>query len=189
MLPMISLSVTLCFGCSVAIAPVAGFVRGPTVSTWNLGTSTWRQTDAGEPEALLRAQLAAEHGLSAESAGFDEMGYTPSDLDPLIRDRIDPGISDGAVSMRGRDLRFTPADGVRRHAGVIVIRYSDARTAADRAKPVLGQRRFFRDTKILTPMIASVRGDTLAIFFTESGGDTKLRAALAGAAARFSGAP
>lgn len=147
------------------------------------------EAQAVGPEVLLRERIASDYGLAGQSSLFEKTDYAAADLDRLIRTRIDPHMANGAVSMRGKDLRFTPADGVRRHAGVIILRYPDAATAASRAAPLLGEKRFFNDSKILTPMVASVRGDTLAIFFTESGGDTKLRAALTGAAARFSGAP
>ncbi|PXA96435.1 hypothetical protein DMC47_17490 [Nostoc sp. 3335mG] len=148
-----------------------------------------RAATAADPEALLRARIASDYGLTGQSARFEKTNYAAADLDRLIRSRIDPHVANGAVSMRGKDLRFTPADGMRRHAGVIILRYPNAATAASRAAPLLGEKRFFNDSKILTPMVASVRGDKLAIFFTESGGDAKLGAALAGAAARFGGAP
>jgi hypothetical protein len=144
-----------------------------------------REAAAADPEALLRARIASDFGLAGNTAGFETADYAAADLDRLLRTRVDPALLNGAVSKRGQDLHFTPADGVRRHAGVIVIRYPDARAAADRARPLLGEKRFFTATKILTPMTAAVRGDMLVIFFTESGGDAKLRATLSHAAGAF----
>ncbi|MEN3748838.1 hypothetical protein TPR58_16810 [Sphingomonas sp. HF-S3] len=137
------------------------------------------------PDALLRGRIVADYRLAGDAARFEVADYAAADLDRLVRTRIDPALLKGAVSKRGQDLRFTPADGVRRHAGVIVIRYPDAATAADRVRPLLGGKRFFNDTKILTPMVAAARGDMVAIFFTESGGDPMLRTALSHAANAF----
>lgn len=137
------------------------------------------------PEALLRARIVADYGLTGDAARFETTDYAQPDLDRLLRTRIDPALLIGAVSKHGQDLRFTPADGIRRHAGVIVIRYPDAAVAAARARPLLGDKRFFDNSKIRTPMVAAARGDSVAIFFTESGGDAALRAALSHAAADF----
>lgn len=144
-----------------------------------------RNVQAVTPEALLRARIVADYRLTGDAARFETIDYAQPDLDRLLRTRIDPALQNGAVSKQGQDFRFTPADGIRRHAGVIVIRYPDATLAAARARPLLGDKRFFDNSKIRTPMVAAARGDTLAIFFTESGGDATLRAALSRAAGDF----
>jgi hypothetical protein len=138
-----------------------------------------------EPGNLVRARIVMDYGLADGAAAFATSAHTAGDLRRLIHDRIDPLLLNGASAIRGSDYRFTPADGLRRHAGVVTIRYASAAIAAARARPLLGDRRFLHGTKILTPMVAAARGDTVAIFFTESGGDAKLRTALLATAARY----
>ncbi|MFV0624978.1 hypothetical protein ACBY01_13350 [Sphingomonas sp. ac-8] len=134
---------------------------------------------------LLREQIAEAYALANAATAFTTSEHSAADLRQLLRERVDANVLDGARALRGSDHRFSPADGKPRHAGVIEIRYADARVAAARVRPLLGERRFFRGTQILTPMVAAAHGDTVVLFFTESAGDAKLRATLAAAAARL----
>lgn len=151
------------------------------------GAAAPQVRETADPAVLLRERIALDYALAGASAPFAVTDRPVAELRRLIRDRIDPRLLTGATTIRGSDYRFTPADGGGRHAGLVVIRYASASIATARVRPWSGDRHFFRGTMILTPMAVATRGDTLAVFFTESGGDTKLRAALSGAARRFQG--
>lgn len=95
----------------------------------------------------------------------------------LIRDRVDSALLRGAVEVTGEDMRFTPADGLSRHAGLVVVRYADNASAQAAARTATGHRSF-GGTEVLTPMTSARHGRRVIVLFTESAGDAVLRRVL-----------
>lgn len=131
----------------------------------------------------LRARIETEFAAPA----IERTARDTAQVRQIVRDNVDPALLSGAIAFSGQDYRFTPADAMARHAGTLTITYPDAATAAEKAKLVAGDKRFFRESKILTPMVAGQAGPDLVIFYTESAGDDRIRAMLAAAAREVSG--
>lgn len=131
----------------------------------------------------LRARIETEFAAPT----IEQTAKDAAQVRTIVGENIDPALLAGATAFAGQDYRFTPADGMARHAGTLTITYPDAATAAEKAKLAAGDKRFFRESKILIPMVAVQTGSDLVIFYTESAGDDRIRAMLAAAAKEVSG--
>ena len=141
------------------------------------------QNVVATPADPLRARIEAAFAAPA----IEQSAKGAAQVRQIVRDNVDPRLADRAASFSGQDYRFTPADGQARHAGILTVTYADPATAAEKAKLVAGDKRFFKESKVLIPMTAGRAGSDVVIFYTESAGDDRLRAVLAAAAAEVSG--
>lgn len=131
----------------------------------------------------LRSRIEAEFA----SPAIEQSEKSSAQVRQVVSENVDARLADGATAFSGQDYRFTPSDGMARHAGLLTIVYADAATAAAKAKLITSDRRFFRESKVLIPMTTVQAGPHIFIFYTESAGDDRIRAILAAAAKEVSG--
>lgn len=138
---------------------------------------------AAAPADPLRTRIDADFAAPA----VEQSAKDAAQVREIVSENVDPALVEGATGFSGQDYRFTPAGGLASHAGQLTVTYGDAAIAASRAKLVAGDKRFFRNSKVLTPMAAGQSGANVVIFYTESAGDDRIRAMLAAAAKQVSG--
>ncbi|MGH6613295.1 hypothetical protein [Sphingomonas sp.] len=160
---------------------------------------------AADANANALTETLAEHAASPAPSAVDALrgaieqhfpgtGLKQDDragneVATLIKAHVDPVLTRGATATEGHDLRFSGQDGIERHAGLFVVRFADAATATARSTKVVARRNaFLQNSEIRSPMAAAQAGPVVAIFYSESGGDPRMREVLDAAASTFGGA-
>lgn len=159
---MLAFALLSCGGAPVATSAVGEPVTAKTPAP---------NTDFGE---TLRERITGKYRLNNPNA-INSVERSAADIRRIVRDQVDASLLVGAVDVTGRDYRFSPADGLRRHVGLLSVRYGDGETARKRILPII-TKRFLDGTPVLTPMSATLDDVTVNIVFTETGGDPVLRA-------------
>lgn len=133
------------------------------------------QPAAEQPEVEL-FRSALQHRFGIDSTASDALTVAPlteAQVSALILRRLPPRVRAGLRSATGVQFQVTtngPALPLR--FGLLSMTYSDATSAAASGR-LLGEHRYFRQTKIATVYGVDQAGERVFLGFTENAGDAK----------------
>jgi hypothetical protein len=158
---------------AVALRPLTVCLLG----AWTLALLQFAA--AAEPIDFARDILQA--GLTAQGikSQITEITRSAKDVRELVAKKLNSRLLTGLRNAAGSDFKIEPAeDRHTLHAGILVLSYSDDKTAQRMNKLLFSRHGYFADSTILIRFAAVAADKSLVIAYSESSGDDRIIAVL-----------
>lgn len=124
------------------------------------------------PDKVMRQALTERLISGIANASLLETPITSANVWAIVHDNLDPSLLTSVLKTTGTDFRFVqPRQHTEAQVTMLILSYSDEKTAFRMTKKLASRDGYFKRTKILTRFSCVPVGSQLVIAFTENTGN------------------
>jgi hypothetical protein len=129
-------------------------------------------TTSASPDKIIRQALTEHFASRYTDSSLYETPITSVHAKTIIHKNLDSTLLTSAIKIIGSDFQFIdPEQQIETQVAILMVYYSDEKTALNALKKISARDGYFKNAKILTRFSCVLDENRLIIFFTENSGN------------------